>query len=182
MNALLGYTTLLLALFLAFPLQELMPRVLAFYGAPLLIVPALFCYGALQFPVPAMLGLAVFAGALSDLAYLHVVGGQVEIGFGWSIVFFVITGLAANGFRPMFLQGHWWVHIPISVVITSLYLALQFVMISFRREGFYFSEVAAWRIIGSGLLAGLIAPFIHVLTWLASEFLTATPRRRTVNP
>lgn len=176
MNAVLAYTGLLLAMALAFPIQEMLPRVLAFYGAPVLLVPALFCYGALQFPAPAMLGLAVFAGFLSDLAYLHVVNGQVEIGLGWSIVFFVITGLVANGFRPMFLRGHWWVHIPLSVFVTSLFLGLQFAMISFRREGFEFSEVVVWRIVGSGLLAGLVSPFIHVIAWQASGFVSTRSR------
>jgi hypothetical protein len=167
MRAVLTCVGLAAAIFFAFPVQEMLPPVLHFYGARILLVPALFTYGALAFPMPAMLGLAVLTGLLSDLAYLHVAAGRVEIGLGWSIVYFVIAGLLAGGFRPMFLRGHWWIHIPVAVLATSLFLALQFLMITLRREGFVFNEVAAWRIVGSGLMAGLVSPLIHGVVWLA---------------
>jgi hypothetical protein len=167
MRAVLAYVAVVASIFMAFPVQEMLPPVLHFFGARILLVPALFTYGALAFPLPAMLGLAVITGLLSDLAYLHVVAGRVEIGLGWSIVYFVIAGLVAGGFRPMFLRGHWWIHIPVAVLVTSMYLALQFLMITLRREGFVFNEVAAWRIVGSGLMAGLVSPFIHGAVWLA---------------
>lgn len=161
---------LLLAVFLAFPVQEMIPPVNGFLGARLLLVPALALYAGLALPFPAMVLVCAFAGFLSDLAWLHVDAGRVEIGLGWSIVFFVIAGSLAHGFQPAFLRGHWWIHIPLAVLATSLYLGLQFAMISFRREGFVFGEVTLWRIVGGGLLAGVAAPFIHLVAWQAGRF------------
>jgi len=181
MRTLAGLAALFLAIFLAFPVQEMIPAVSALHGARLLLVPALFCYGAVALPAPAMLGLAVFTGLLTDLAYLHVVGGQVEIAVGWSIVFFVIFGLLANGLQPAFKRGHWWIPIPVTLVGTSLFLLMQFAMISLRREGFFFNEVVVWRIIGAGALSAVVAAMIHPLAlWSGRFFGESSFGRRTV--
>ncbi|GAB4171584.1 MAG: hypothetical protein Fur0032_10870 [Terrimicrobiaceae bacterium] len=161
---------LIVAVFLAFPVQEMIPPIHSFLGARVLLVPALALYAGLALPFPAMVVVCSVAGFLSDLACLHVDAGQVEIGLGWSIVYFVIVGSLAHGFQPAFLRGHWWIHIPLAVVGTSLYLALQFAMISFRREGFVFGEVTMWRILGGGLLAGVASPLIHLVAWRVSSF------------
>jgi hypothetical protein len=180
MKALTGLAALSLAIFLAFPIQEMIPPIAAFQGARLLLVPALFCYGAVALPTPAMLALAVFTGLLSDLAYLHVVAGQVEIALGWSIVYFVIFGLLAHGLQPAFQRGHWWIPAPLGMLATSLYLLLQFGMITFRRGGWEFNEVVAWRILGAGLLAGLIAPFLHLLAIWGGSFFEGSPKNRRI--
>ncbi len=62
----------------------------------------------------------------------------------------MIFGLLAHGFHPAFQRGHWWLHTLIAAVGTSLYLALQYAMISFRREGFVFNELVVWRILALG--------------------------------
>jgi hypothetical protein len=179
MKTLSGLGALAFAIFLAFPLQEILPPVSALHGARILLVPALFCYGAVSLPTTAMLALAVLTGLLSDLSYLHVVGGQVEIGMGWSIVFFVIFGLISNGFQPAFQRGQWWIPAPLGMLATSLFLLLQFGMITLRRGGFEFNEVAAWRILGPGLMAGAVAPFIHLFAiWGGSFFGTPVKRHR----
>jgi hypothetical protein len=165
-----GFVALMVAIFLAFPFQEMIPAVGGFHGARVLLVPALFVYGALAFPLPATLVLAAYAGFLSDLAYLHVVDGRVEIALGWSIVFFVIVGLVGNGFRPMFMRGHWYVHLPLAVITTSAYLALQFGMLSLRRGGFILDETVIWRIVGSGLIAGFTTPLLQFVAWQAGLF------------
>lgn len=181
MKTLAGLAALFLAIFLAFPIQELIPAVPALHGARLLLVPALFCYGAVALPTPAMLGLAVFTGLLTDLAYLHVVSGQVEIAVGWSIVFFVILGLLANGLQPAFKRGHWWIPIPVTLVCTSLFLLMQFAMISLRREGFYFGEVVVWKVLGAGCLSALVAALIHPLAVWSGRFIGASKiGRRTI--
>lgn len=148
--------------FAAFFFQQALPAVNVLHGVRLLLVPTIFCYAAMSLPFPAMLAAAVYTGLLTDLMYLHVVGGQVEIALGWSIVYFVALGCLSNGFRPGMLRGHWWPVILLGALGTSVLLALQFVMISLRREGFVFEEAVVWRIIAPGLLAALFAPILHL--------------------
>jgi hypothetical protein len=133
-----------------------------FHGARLLLVPMLFCYGALAMPFWAMLLMAIYTGFLIDLAYLNVADGHVEIAVGWSIVVFVFFGLFAHGFQPAFAGGRWWLHILLSAACTCAFLALQFVMICFRRQGIFFNETVAWRIVAPGLFAAVLAPLVHL--------------------
>jgi len=170
MRSILGGIALALAIFLALPLQEFIPPLHALYGARVLLVPMLFCYGALALPGWGMLLLAMFTGFVTDLAYLHVVGGQVEIALGWSMVYFVTFGALAHGFQPAFQRGHWWIHILLSAAGTSMFLALQYVMISFRREGLVFNEIVVWRILGPGLVAAVFAPLVHLIATWSSHF------------
>jgi hypothetical protein len=131
----------------------------------------IFCYAAMALPFSGMLIAAFLTGLLSDLMYLNVVGGRVEIALGCSIVYFVILGSIANGFRPSYLRGLWWPAIPLSVVGTWGYLLMQFGMISFRREGFVFEEAVLWRVLAPGLLAALFVPLLHAAVSLFSVFI-----------
>ncbi|MCX7868829.1 MAG: hypothetical protein N2322_02655 [Terrimicrobiaceae bacterium] len=181
MSGLALFLALAGAIFLAFPAQEWIAPLHVFQGARVLLFPALFCYGALALPFPAMIALAVVTGLLNDLYCLSLASGQVEIALGWSIAYFVAFGSFAHGFQPAFLRGHWWLAIPLSLASTSLLLAFQFLMINFRREGFVFNEVAAWRILGPGLMAGLLAPFIHFAA-VACGVLPRRPPARALIP
>lgn len=174
MRSLIGGFALALAIFLAIPIQAFIPAVEPLFGARVLLVPMLFCYGALALPAWAMLLLAIYTGLITDLTYLHVVGGQVEIGLGWSMMYFVIFGVLAHGLQPAFLRGHWWIHILASAVGTSLFLALQFVMITFRREGFVFNEIILWKILGPGLIAAIFAPLVHLIATAGTYFIPTT--------
>lgn len=171
MRLAVGSVILVLAVFFAFVIQEFLPPVPILHGARVLLVPMMFCYAALVMPTWLMLLAALFTGFLTDLNYVHVVDGQVEIGIGFSIVFFVLFGLLANGFQPAFRRGHWWLHILLSALGTSVFLLLQFAMISFRREGFVFNELVVWRIAGPGLIAGILSPVMHLIIVQASQFL-----------
>jgi hypothetical protein len=133
-----------------------------FHGARVVLVPMLFCYGALSMPFWAMLLMAVYTGFLTDLAYLNITDGRVEIALGWSIVVFVFFGLFAHGLQPAFAGGRWWLHVLLSAVCTSVFLALQFLMICFRRQGIYFNETVAWLILVPGLFAAVLAPLVHL--------------------
>jgi len=157
----IGLAIFCVVLFVLLLVQSFIPPIRFLEGARLLLVPALFCYAALTLPYPAMLAAALVTGFLCDVAYVHVVGGQVEIAVGWSIIYFVILGSIASGFRPEMSRGRWWPVIPLSIVGTSCFLLLQFVMISVRREGFFFSPETAWRILVPGLLAGPFAMLVH---------------------
>jgi hypothetical protein len=162
--------SLLVAIFVALVVQELIPPVDMFLGARVLLVPVVFCYGALVLPFPAMLGLAMFAGLLSDLANLQVIGDSVEISVGWSILVYVAIGSVCQGLRPLVLRGHWEIHAGMSGLATSGILLLQFFAISLRRfdaGGFIYNDVVFWRILGPGVIALLLAPVLYFLIGFA---------------
>lgn len=178
MKLAIGWLSLALAIFVCLVLQEFIPPLHGLNGARVFLIPMLFFYGALAMPLWAMLLLAAYTGLMMDLMYLQVVGRQVEIALGWSIVYFVISGLIAHGFHPAFQRGHWWLHTIIAAIGTSFYLALQYVMISLRREGFFFSEQVVWLILAPGLIAALFAPLVHLVAVQGSHFIPGSLNRR----
>ncbi len=145
------------AIYLALLAQEFIPPVPFLDGARILLVPALFCYGALWLPFPGMLALALYTGLLSDLALLHVDGDQVEIGLGWSMLFYVFAGCALHLLRPVFLAGRWEVHCLASGGTTLLLLLGQYLMVCLRRESFLVDGTVLWQIAGPAFAALFIA-------------------------
>lgn len=174
MKQVIGWFSLAVGIFLALVIQDWIPPINGLNGARVLLVPMLFCYGALAFPTWAVLLLAAYTGFLCDLKTLNIVDHQVEIALGWSMVYFVIFGLVAHGFQPGFQRGHWWLHPLLSAGGTITYLALQFVMITFRRQELVFNEVIVWRILGPGLMAAVIAPLFYLVVFQASQLLPSS--------
>ena len=174
-----GLAAAFLGVFSALLLQQALPSIHVLHGARFVFAPLVFCLAAMSLPFPAMLAAAFLTGLLCDLMYLHVVGGRVEIALGCSIVFFVIYGSIANGFRPAFLQGRWWPLVPMSFLGTSAFLLLQLVMLSLRRESFEYHPDMVWRILAPGLLAALVAPVLFAAVRSVSELLPweSTARR-----
>jgi cell shape-determining protein MreD len=146
---------------LAFILQYNLPPMAEFHGAHVLLVPLVFCYAAMVLPFPAMLAAAFLTGFLSDLMYLHIVGGKVEIPIGFSIVYFVIFGCFANGFQPAIKSRNVTPFVVLSGVGTSLFLLLQFLAITLQRGGFIWEPSVSWRILAPGVMATLIAPLFY---------------------
>jgi hypothetical protein len=154
-------TVLFVLIYLALIAQEYLPGLGFLHGARLLIVPALFCCGALTFSFPAMIGLAVFTGLLSDLAVLSTVDDHVEIGLGWSILFYVFTGTLLQTLREAFAGGRWEIHALASGALTLLLLLGQYAMVCLRRESFYFDGTVFWHIAGPALAALFLAPLLY---------------------
>jgi len=175
MKLAIGWTSAALAVLFALIIQEFIPPIHALNGARVLLVPLVFCYAALAMPTWAMLLFAALTGFVTDLMFLHIVDGQVEIALGWSMVYFVFFGLLAHGFQPAFLRGHWWLYIVLAVLGTCTFLALQYVMICFRRQGIVFNDLVAWRILAPGLIAAVIAPLVHLAVNQCSNFFPDVP-------
>jgi hypothetical protein len=154
-------TFLFAAIYVALIAQEYIPPLPFLGGAHLLLVPIIFCFGALWLSFPAMLGFALFTGLLSDLAFLHVLGDRVEIGLGWSMMFYVLVGTALQPLRPLFLEGRWEVHCLASGAVTLLLLFLQYTMVCLRRGSFLFDWTIFWHIAGPALVALLLAPVVY---------------------
>lgn len=155
------------AAYLAVLLQDFIPPLAFLDDARVQLVPVVFCYAALWLPFPAMLGFALFTGLVTDLANLHIVGDRVEIGLGWSMLFYVALGSVLNTLRPRFIAGRWELHALAAGVGTMLFLLGQYLMVCLRRESFLFNQTVAAQIAGPALVALLIAPllclFLHAL-------------------
>lgn len=159
------------ATYLALLAQEFIPPVPFLDDARLLIVPALFCYGALWMPFPGTLVLALYTGLLSDLLLLQVDGPQVEIGLGWSMLFYVFMGSVLHLLRSTFPTVRWEIHSLVSGAVTLLLLLAQYFMVCLRRESFFVDGTVLWQIIGPALVALFIAlPFYFFLNLFPGSF------------
>jgi hypothetical protein len=163
---LIDLAALFAGVILAFIIQDALPPMSDFHSAHVILVPMVFCLAAVVLPFPAMLAAAFFTGFLSDLMYLHVVGGKVEIPVGMSIVYFVILGSIANGFQPAMKSRNVLPFVILSGVGTSAYLLIQFLTITLQRGGFIWGDAVFWRILAPGLMAALIAPLFY---WTLSQ-------------
>lgn len=171
MRLAIGSAALVVGVFAALVVQEFLPPIGFLHGARVFLIPMIFCYAAMAMPAWTMLLAALYTGMVTDLYHVHVVDGQVEIGLGFSIVFFVLFGFLANGFQGAFRRGHWWLHVLLSALGTVAFLALQYAMITFRREGLIFNEIVVWRVLGSGLVAAALSPLLHLIVVQAGQFL-----------
>jgi hypothetical protein len=165
-KVLIDLAALFVGVILAFIVQDALPPMEDFHFAHVLLVPMVFCLAAMHLPFVAMLGAAFYTGFLSDLMYLHVVGGKVEIPLGSSIVYFVIFGSIASGFQPAMKSRNVLPFVLLSGIGTSGYLLLQFLVITLQRGGFLWESAVSWRIIAPGLMAALIAPLFY---WTLSQ-------------
>lgn len=162
MKTLLDLAALFLGVLLAFIVQQALPPMAELHEARILLVPMVFCYAAMALPFPAMLAAALYTGFLSDLMYLHVVGGKVEIPVGFSIVYFMILGSVANGFQPALKARNPLPFVLLGGLGTSLFLFIQFAVITWQRGGFIWDNSITWRIIAPGVMAALLAPLFYL--------------------
>lgn len=163
MKALIDLTVLFAGVFIAFVVQHALPPMTDLHGARVLLVPLVFCYAAMVLPFPAMLAAAFYTGLFSDLFYLHVAGGEVEIPLGVSIIYFVILGSIAQGFRNGRKASNVWMFALVGGAGTSAFLLMQFLMITWHRGGWEWSGAVPWRVVAPGVMAFLIAPLFHLV-------------------
>ena len=171
------YIYLLLAEFFSLAAQEYIPPLP--YGARILLLPLVFFYAALAVPPAGMLFLAFTAGFMWDaLVATQRVDGNLEISLGWSIILYAALGAIMSGFRPLFQRGHGWeIHCLLSGPLLCVFVLSEYLMITFRRGGFYFPKLIWWRIGGEGLAAMIVSPFIFLLLhWVALSFGLIPPR------
>jgi hypothetical protein len=145
-------------IYLALIAQDFLPAVPFLGGSHVLVVPLLFVYAALWLPFPGTLGFALYTGLLSDLTFLHATGDQVEIGLGWSMLFYVFLGTALRLLQPLAPGGRWEIHCLASGLATSLLLLVQYLMVCLRRESFLLDGTILWQVFGPGLAALMLAP------------------------
>jgi hypothetical protein len=86
------------------------------------------------------------------------------LGVGWSVIVYAILGIIMSGLRPLFLRGRWEVHCLFSGIATSVLVLAEYLMISLRREPlrFEFNPEIWGRILGAGLVALVLSPFVFM--------------------
>ncbi|HEY5753618.1 MAG TPA: hypothetical protein VIT21_10745 [Chthoniobacterales bacterium] len=154
---------LILCSFAALILQTFIPPLPWLHGAHVHLMPIVMFYGCFALPYPAAMTLTFCCGLMWDLMTVQVVDSSVEISLGWSIISYSILGSMMHGFRPLYLEGRWEVHTLLTGVFTSLALLVEYLDITFRRQGLHFPAQVWWLIGGTGLVATILSPFFY---WL----------------
>ena len=151
---------LVIAAYVAVIAQDFLPPMAFFADARVLLLPILTCYALLWMPFPAALAFALYAGLLGDLAMAHIDGTQVEIGLGWSMLYYVLLAAILRFSRAPF---RWETHCLASGAATLLLLVMQYLMVSLRRESFILDGSMASKIAGPAVAALLLAPLFYFI-------------------
>lgn len=152
---------LVAAVYVAVILQEFLPAMPFFAGAHVLLLPAIVCYALLWMPFPAALAFALYTGLIGDLAMIHVDGEHVEIGLGWSMLYYVLLAAVLRFALPVSPAPRWETHCLASGAATFFLLAGQYLMVCLRRESFVFDGAIFAQIAGPALAALLLAPLLY---------------------
>lgn len=169
---------LVVAAYLAVIVPEFLPAMPFFDGAHILLVPIVVCYGLLWLPFPSGLAFALYAGLLGDLAMLHVDGEHVEIGLGWSMLFYVLLATSLRLLNPSPAKLRWEIHCLASGASTFLLLAGQYLTVCLRREVFAFNGAIFAHLAGPALAALLLAPLVYLFFGLFPDFGSGRRARR----
>lgn len=151
---------LVLSAYLAVVVQDFLPAMPFFAGAHILILPVIVCYALLWMPFPGALAFALYGGLLADLSSLHVDGDHVEIGLGWSMLYYVLVAAALNLPRWPVAGLRWETHCLVSGAATFFLLAGQYLMVCLRRH-LVFDGAVFGQIVGPALAALFIAPLLY---------------------
>ena len=154
-------SVLVVSAYLAVIAQEFLPAMPFFAGARVLLLPVIVCYALLWMPFPAALAFALYAGLIGDLAMLHVDGDRVEIGLGWSMLYYVLLAAVLRLLPALKLEVRWETHCLASGAATFFLLIGQCLMVCLRRESFIFSGDVFAQTIGPALAALILAPLLY---------------------
>ena len=159
--------------------QHSLPAFDALHGARATLFPVLLAYGSLALPYPLVLALAFCSGLLWDLLTLQVITStatllktpSVEVVVGTSVVLYGLLGTLMHGLRPLFLRGHWEIHVLLSGLCTIAILLAEFLVLNLKRGGFDFPPVMWWRILAPGVIALFLAPVVYLIFTLIAYLL-----------
>ncbi len=169
-----SFITILLLL-ASFVIQEFLPAFTQLHQSRILLVQLVFLCSAITVEQPTMLLLAFIGGFFWDAhSALGPHGGNPEIytqqvesmGFGYSIILFGAMGFLMQGIQPLFKQGKWRVSALLSGISIFLYLAAEYITITFIRGDFTLTRATVLQMASTSLLTMLFSPLIF---WLLSR-------------
>lgn len=162
----------------AFLVQQFVPAFTGLSNSRILIVHLVFLCAAVTVTTPTMLLLAFIGGLLWDahcsLAPLaldsSVYGNPVEsLRFGYSTLLFAAIGFLMQGLSPLFQQGKWHFSALLTGVATFLYLAAEYILISFIRGDFTITRSILRLMCYTSLLTMLFSPLAFWLLFKLSH-------------
>ncbi len=169
-----------LILLLAFSciLQQFLPPIPALHDARPLLLPLVFLCSAVTVPTASMLLLAFLGGFLWDTqqVLLYQIGDPTiyketadTLQFGYTIVLYAFMGFLMQGIQPLFRRGKWFISALLTGIAIFFYLWVEYLLISFVRGGFDFSNAILNQIIFTALLSMALSPFIFAILFKAAK-------------
>ena len=158
----------------AFLVQQFVPAFTGLSHSRILIVHLVFLCAAVSVSTPTMLLLAFIGGTLWDahcslapiFADTDVYTQQVEsLRFGYSILLFGAMGFLMQGLNPLFRQGKWHFSALLTGIAIFLYLAAEFILISFVRGDFTITTSIIRLLCYTSLLTMLFSPLVFWLLY-----------------
>jgi hypothetical protein len=169
-----------LLLLIAFLVQQFVPAFTGLSHARILVVQLVFLCCAVTVTTPTMLLLAFLGGILWDAhCYLSPIIADPEVytqpveslRFGYSILLFGVAGFLMQGLNPIFRQGKWHFSAILSGIAIFLYLAAEFILISFIRGEFTISRSILRLMFYTSVLTMCVSPVIFwILYQIANLF------------
>ncbi len=167
-------------LLIAFLVQQFVPAFTGLSHARILVVQLVFLCCAVTVSTPTMLLLAFIGGILWDAhCYLSPIIADPEVyaqpveslRFGYSILLFGVAGFLMQGLNPIFRQGKWHFSAILSGIAVFLYLAAEFILISFIRGEFTISRSILRLMFYTSVLTMCVSPVIFwILYQIANLF------------
>ena len=163
----------------AFLVQQFIPAFIGLSHSRILIVQLVFLCAAVTVATPTMLLLALIGGTLWDAhCSLASIAGDPAVytqpveslRFGYSILLFAAMGFLMQGLNPLFRQGKWYFSALLTGVAIFLYLAAEYILISFVRGDFTITR-SIFRLLGyTSFLTMLLSPIIFWLLFHIAKF------------
>tara|TARA_B100000459_G_scaffold133482_1_gene88699 strand:+ start:82 stop:423 length:342 start_codon:yes stop_codon:yes gene_type:complete len=86
-----------------------------------------------------------------------------DVGFGYSIFLFFVTGALMQGMSPFFSRGRWEAPVVLVGVSTALFFLMEWFFISFARANFIFPD-NYWKQLWVSVFFGMVvSPFFFYL-------------------
>jgi cell shape-determining protein MreD len=170
--------SLLILILLAIIAQQFLPAFIGLYNARVFVLLVVFLCIAVSVPMPVMFLFALICGFIWD-AQCSLGSPEVDatvytnpvpsLRFGVSILLFGLVGMLMHGFRPLFLQGKWYLSALLTGIATFLYCLGEYSLLDFFRGSFTIGRGVLLQCSYTALLTTLISPVIFALLFLIAH-------------
>jgi hypothetical protein len=162
MKTTLLFFLLLILLPVALVIGELLPAIPPDQEA-LLLLPVIFCFGALALPLLPALLFALATAVMQGLLLMQIQAGQADFGLVCPIVFFVSWTIVLQMASEVTHGMSWELHAIGSFFVTLTLLTGELLILCVKRGGFPVEMTVLLRIGIPAVAALLISPIFYLL-------------------